>query len=526
MLELLMKLSKIGCFPTDDDFVVLKKQFLVYQGFGMSLGGILWGTLLLVFNYPTPSIIPFGYTAITIINFYFLWKLKNFNFSRIVQMSISVLLPFLLQWSLGGYGESGGVMIWALLALVSSATYMNVKDTYIIVVIFIALTLFSLIFDSYFELNYNMGVEESVSLVFLVVNILSVSLIVFFLMLYFNRMNQSHLLELRKSYTQLINSEKLAALGQISAGVAHEINTPLGAIKSSSEESVRGFKEMREVLPRLLQQLPSEQEKDQLMIFLVTVQPEMRFLTTKEERENKRSLTTELSELGVEHARFVAERLVKVGIYNVNEPMKQFCDRPYFGDIVTVLYDLLNQQRNNNTIQVAVEKASRIVQALKTYLHTSNSEERESINLEKNIDVVLTIYNNRLKQGVEVVKEYDEVPEILGYSDKLNQVWTNLIINAIQAMDGKGVLTIGIKKNRGFVKVSIGDTGCGIPKIIQSKIFDTFFTTKISGEGSGLGLDIIKRILEEHGGRIYFDSEENQGTTFFVELPIDKSSNE
>jgi signal transduction histidine kinase len=272
--------------------------------------------------------------------------------------------------------------------------------------------------------------------------------------------------------------------------------------------------------------LPSEQEKDQLMIFLISMQPEMNFLTTKEERELKRSLTNELSELGVEQARFIAERLVKVGIYKVNEPMKQFCNKPYFGDIVTVLYDFLNQQRNNNTIQVAVEKASRIVQALKTYLHTSISEERESINLAKNIDVVLTIYDNRLKQGVDVVKEYDEVPEVLGYSDQLNQVWTNLIINAVQAMDGKGLLTIGIKKNEGFVKVSISDTGCGIPENIQSKIFDTFFTTKISGEGSGLGLDIIKRILEEHGGRISFDSVENQGTTFFVELPINKSSNE
>lgn len=520
MKELLVKLSKIGCFHNDDDFVVVKKQFLVYQGIGMSLGGILWGTLLLVFNHPVPSVIPFGYTLITIINFTLLWKLKNFNTARIVQMSISVLLPFFLQWFLGGFSESGGVMLWSLLALVSSATYLNLRDSYITVVMFICLTLFSLILDPYFVENYNMRVEEHVSLVFLVVNILCVSLIVFFLMLYFNKMNQSNLLELRKSYTKLINSEKLAALGQISAGIAHEINTPLGAIKSSSEESVRGFQEMTEVLPQLMQQLPTEEEKDQLMFFLISVNPDMKFLTTKEERELKRNLSTQLEELGVDEARFVAERLVKVGIYEVNEPMKQFCNKPYFKDIVTVLYDLLNQQRNNNTIQMAVDKASRIVQALKTYLHTSISEEQQSIDLAKNIDIVLTIYHNRLKQGVDVVKEYDEVPEVLGYVDHLNQVWTNLIINAVQAMDGKGLLTIGIKEIEGFVQVSIADTGCGIPEEIRSKIFDTFFTTKISGEGSGLGLDIIKRILEDHRGKIYFDSEVNKGTTFYVELPI------
>lgn len=526
MKNLLAILSKIGCYPTDDDFVVVKKQFLVYQGIGMSFGGLLWGTLLFVFDYPLPSIIPYGYTLITILNFYFLWKLKNFNTARIVQMSISVLLPFLLQWFLGGFNVSGGVMLWSLLALVSSATYLNLRDIYITLVIFVGLILFSLILDPFFEKNYNMGVGEYVSLVFLVVNILSVSLIVFFLMLYFNRMNQSHLIELRKSYTKLINSEKLAALGQISAGVAHEINTPLGAIKSSSEESLRGFKELTEVLPKLLRQLPNEEEKDQLMMFMISFTPELKFLTTKEEREIKRALSIELDELGVEQARFVAERLVKVGVYKVNDAIRTFCNKPYFPDVVTVLYDLLNQQKNNNTIQVAVEKASRIVQALKTYLHTNSSEEKESINLANNIDVVLTIYQNRLKQGIEIVKDYEEIPEILGYSDQLSQVWTNLIINAVQAMDGKGRLTIGIKKIEGFVRVSIKDNGCGIPENIRSKIFDTFFTTKISGEGSGLGLDIIKRILKDHGGKIYFDSEVNKGTSFYVELPLSNDEHE
>ena len=175
---------------------------------------------------------------------------------------------------------------------------------------------------------------------------------------------------------------------------------------------------------------------------------------------------------------------------------------------------------------MAVEKASRIVLALKTYLHSSISEEQQSIDLAKNIDIVLTIYHNRLKQGVDVFKEYDEVPEVLGHVDQLNQVWTNLIINAIQAMDGKGTLTIGIKRKQEFVIVSISDTGCGIPENIRNKIFEPFFTTKISGEGSGLGMDIIKRILEEHGGKITFDTEIDKGTTFYIKLPINTTKNE
>jgi signal transduction histidine kinase len=526
MLELLASLSRIGVEKGDDDYIVVKKQFLVYQGAGMSLGGILWGTLLLIFNYPSPSVIPFGYTLITCVNFYLLWKYKNFEVARFIQMTISLLLPFFLQWFLGGYNESGGTMIWSLLALVSSATYQEKTGNVVIIVLFAALTVSSLIFDPYFEEHYNMGVSEGVSLVFLVVNILCVSTIVFFLVLYFERENQSNLRKLHKSYTKLINSEKLAALGQISAGVAHEINTPLGAIKSSSEESLQAFQEMLTILPEILAQMNSEEEKDQFLFFITSLNPDFKFLTTKEERVLKKELKAELDELGVDQSRFIAERLVKVGIHHLDDNYKQFCAKPYFPQIVALIYDLLNIQRNNNTIQIAVEKASRIVQALKTYLHSTVSEERESINLEANIDVVLTIYHNRLKQGVSVIKEYEEVPEILGYSDQLNQVWTNLIINAIQAMEGKGELTLGIKQKNDFVQVSIKDNGCGIPEDIQKKIFDPFFTTKISGEGSGLGLDIIKRILEEHGGDIYFETEINKGTTFYIELPVNHIKHE
>ena len=526
MLEILNKLSKIGVKSGDDDYYIVKKQFLVYQGAGMSLGGILWGTLLLVFNYPSPAIIPFGYTLITILNFYALWKYKNFEVARLIQMTISLMLPFFLQWFLGGYNESGGVMIWSLLALVSSATYQERIGNILIIGMFAVLTVSSLIFDDYFVKHFNMGVSDGVSLVFLVVNILCVSTIVFFLVLYFERENQSNLRKLHKSYTKLINSEKLAALGQISAGVAHEINTPLGAIKSSSEESLQAFQEMFLILPQLLTEMKTEDEKDQFMRFVTSLKPDFKFLTTKEERTLKKELRTKLDELNVEQSRFIAERLVKVGIHDMDEHFISFCKKPYFPQIVALIYDLLNIQRNNGTIQIAVEKASRIVQALKTYLHSTASEERESINLEKNLDIVLTIYHNRLKQGINVVKEYDPVPEILGYSDQLNQVWTNLIINSVQAMNGKGTLTLGLKRKGDFVNVSIKDTGCGIPENIQKKIFEPFFTTKISGEGSGLGLDIIKRILEEHGGQISFETEINNGTTFHIYLPINQSNNE
>ena len=136
------------------------------------------------------------------------------------------------------------------------------------------------------------------------------------------------------------------------------------------------------------------------------------------------------------------------------------------------------------------------------------------------METVLTLYHNLLKQGVEVIRKYDELPVIEGYPDDLNQIWTNLIHNSIQAMDLKGTLTITTRNEGEYISVSIADTGCGIEPDIRDKIFEPFFTTKKQGEGSGLGLDIVKRIVEKHNGIITFTSELGQGTEFIVKLPV------
>jgi signal transduction histidine kinase len=124
--------------------------------------------------------------------------------------------------------------------------------------------------------------------------------------------------------------------------------------------------------------------------------------------------------------------------------------------------------------------------------------------------------------GTELVRDYDDnLESMLCFPDELNQVWTNLIHNALQAMkDCSKILTVSIKKDGDYQIVSIGDSGSGIPEDIKDKIFHPFFTTKAAGEGSGLGLDIIKKIVEKHGGQISFDTQMDVGTTFHVRLPI------
>ncbi|MGC1246890.1 MAG: ATP-binding protein, partial [Spirulinaceae cyanobacterium] len=130
-----------------------------------------------------------------------------------------------------------------------------------------------------------------------------------------------------------------------------------------------------------------------------------------------------------------------------------------------------------------------------------------------------TLYHNQLKQGVKVQRNYTEIPSILCYPDELNQVWTNLIHNALQAMNNQGDLIIDVVEEKNQAKVSFTDTGKGIPEEIKSRIFKPFFTTKPPGEGSGLGLDIVSKIVDKHQGQITFESQPGC-TTFTVCLPV------
>ncbi len=125
-----------------------------------------------------------------------------------------------------------------------------------------------------------------------------------------------------------------------------------------------------------------------------------------------------------------------------------------------------------------------------------------------------------MKKGVEIIKIYDDIPKILCFPGELNQVWTNLISNAAYAMDYKGILEIKLEKLNAMVSVKIKDSGKGIPAEIADKIFDPFFTSKPEGEGTGLGLDIVKKIIDKHNGSINFESKTGEGTEFTVTLPV------
>ncbi|NJK73140.1 MAG: response regulator [Oscillatoriales cyanobacterium RU_3_3] len=324
--------------------------------------------------------------------------------------------------------------------------------------------------------------------------------------------------ELKATQEELIQSEKMAALGQLIAGVAHEINTPLGVIRSSAGNMAKFLSQTIEKLPALFQSL-SVQEGEAFLVLLQKSLQKESVLSSREERQFKRTLINQLEAEEIENAESLADNLVDMGIYNEIDGFLSLLKRADSEHILEVAYKLSSLERNTKKINNATDRASKVVFALKNYARYDSSGEMMSANLTEGIETVLTLYQNQFKQGVEVIKNYAQLPPVTCYPDELNQVWTNLIHNGLQAMDNRGTLIVDASQENQQVKISISDSGKGIPPEIKSKIFEPFFTTKPPGEGSGLGLHIVKKIVDKHSGKIEVDSVPGK-TTFTVFLPL------
>lgn len=326
--------------------------------------------------------------------------------------------------------------------------------------------------------------------------------------------------ELKRTQQELIQSEKMAALGQLMAGVAHEINTPLGAIRASSSNTTKALEESLTQLPKLNQRLNPQQQADFFALLQSSLHSNIQ-ITSREQRQFKKTLIHQLEKNDIDNARFIADTLTDMGIFNKIEPFIPLLKDPDIDWILQLAYNLSRLQSNNKNILTAVERAAKIVFALKNYAHFDSSGSKQLIQITNGLETVLELYHNQLKKGIEMKKEYQPLPPIWCYPDELMQVWTNLLHNAIQAMAGKGRLEIAVFEQDNHAVVQITDSGCGISSEIQSKIFEPFFTTKPAGEGSGLGLDIVKKIVNKHEGKIEFESQPGE-TTFRVLLPINQ----
>jgi PAS domain S-box-containing protein len=324
--------------------------------------------------------------------------------------------------------------------------------------------------------------------------------------------------QLRATQAELIQSEKMAALGQLVAGIAHEINTPLGAIRSSIENIADFLAETLQDLPHFFRQLPPDRYSEFLALMERSNQRKDAF-SSKEKRQFKRQLTRELASSEATDADTIADTLVDMGIYdNISQFLPLIKDQTGKKNL-KIAYQVSSLSKSTSTIMTATNRAAKMVFALRTYARYDVAAKKIEASITDGIETILTLYYNQLKHGVEVQRNFAELPPILCYPDELNQVWTNLIHNALQAMEYRGTLKIDVAQAANQIVISLTDSGKGIPPEDMPKIFDPFFTTKPAGEGSGLGLDIVQKIVKKHQGSITVDSIPGK-TTFTVSLPI------
>ncbi|KYC38464.1 histidine kinase [Scytonema hofmannii PCC 7110] len=327
---------------------------------------------------------------------------------------------------------------------------------------------------------------------------------------------------------QLRQQEKMAALGKMSAGLAHELNNPGAAARRAACQLRENFQDLQTISLKL-NLLSREQIKIITDIQYQATDNATRAAKldplTQSDKEDE--ITDWLEDHNINNAWKLAPTLVN-GFLDV-EKLDFLADNipsECLGSVLKWLEASLASYGLIDEIEQSTTRISDLVKAIKGYSYMDRAPLQE-IDLHEGIENTLLILHHRLKHGVIVNRDYDRtLPKICVYAGELNQVWTNLIDNAIDAMNGKGDLTIRTYKDSDCLVVEIIDTGAGIPLAIQSRIFEPFFTTKGVGKGTGLGLEIAYRIVvNRHHGNINFKSQQGH-TCFQIRLPLTVTSDQ
>jgi two-component system NtrC family sensor kinase len=256
----------------------------------------------------------------------------------------------------------------------------------------------------------------------------------------------------------LVQSEKMASLGQLVAGIAHEINNPVTFISAGVDSLGTNLEEVRQVL-EIYHRITPENTKEKL---------------------------------------------------NEIENLKEQID---YKQAIREINELIESIKNGT------ERTTQIVNGLRTFSRL-DEDVLKVADIHEGLNSTLILLRNKYKNRIKITKDYGDIPQLECFPGQLNQVFMNILSNAIDAIHEKGIIAITTSKSKGFIQIFIKDSGCGIPEDVKAKIFDPFFTTKEVGEGTGLGLSISHGIIEKHNGTIKVNSKAGIGTEFIISLPL------
>jgi signal transduction histidine kinase len=317
--------------------------------------------------------------------------------------------------------------------------------------------------------------------------------------------------------------DKMSALGKLSAGLAHELNNPASAAGRAAEGLRECMHELRRVNKALDDQSLTCAERFAITSLeekLLNELPSLPARDALEQSDLEEDLASWMNRHRIANASRLASGLAEAGVnLDMLETLgKQFREEA-LPQVLAHVVASIGAERLTREIETSTGRISELVRAVKEYTYMDQAPEQE-IDIHRGIENTLTMLKFRLKHGVKVTREFaPDLPRVVAHGSELNQVWTNLIANAIDAMDGKGELKIRTSREFDGVVVEITDSGTGIPDSVKPHIFEPFFTTKGVGEGTGMGLDTVYRIIRAHQGEISFDSQPGR-TKFQIRLRI------
>lgn len=497
----------------------------VVSGFAwaVSVAGLIWGSIYLALGLPAVAAYPFGFAALSAVNVFAYRRHRRYALLTCIQMFAILLVPAFVMLHLGGLISSGAVGLWSLLAPIGALLVIGRRFA---LGVFAAFAL-SIAVGLWADQNLT-GLEtlsSGAQMSFLLLNIFGVSLVAFSAMRIFIDANdrlareQQRLRAMEKSYVAqeavLRQSERLATLGKLSAGVAHELNNPAaaaGRATSHLSDVVNRLVEDATVLLRLgigadgLAWLSSKVDPD------ASADP-----LDVSDRED--DLVRWLMNRSVDDPWALADSLVSAGfeVSVLNQAMERYNERQVLGALHWIA-DVSRAQMLLAEVRTSTGRISEIVRALKGYSHMDRATE-DAVDVVQGIEDTLVILRSQLS-GIDVETRFDPMlPSVVGNAGEINQVWTNLIANAAEALGGRGTITVTATCEGDQVRVDVVDDGPGIPPDLIDSIFDPFVTTKAPGEGTGLGLNLTHQIVQErHRGSIDVESRPSR-TQFTVRLP-------
>ncbi|MCO4745873.1 MAG: hypothetical protein KC912_13850 [Proteobacteria bacterium] len=572
MMDFILRIGSLGDKPDDSPSEKLKHQFLVWMGILMCGGGLLWGSIAAYFSLFLPAVIPYGYVVLTVLNLGYFKASKNWAFVRMAQVFISLLLPFLFQWALGGFSDSGAMMLWAMLALVGSLTFSEWRSSVGWLVLYLGLAVVSGVLDPYVREAYSQNPSDGVQTAFIVTNIVVISSIVFGLTIYLNVAQERERIAAERAREEVFELNE--HLEDVVEARTAELHTALSRSKAIVDNMVdglvainsAGFIQTANPAVWRLFALEDDMTGHSALEVLPPEIAELAGMAMAEGGDHKIEIRLPGQRTGTAVASGISdgEDITGAVVILRDVTLEKEIDRMKTDFIATVSHELrtpltsilgfaqlthskldsrvfplvpeddkrankaMDQARVN--FDIMKKEGARLTSLINDVLDISKMEagrmEWKSEPVDPKMLVHRTIEATQplLKKGVTMVPHLDEtLPVLQGDRDRLLQLMINLVSNATKFTD-EGEIIVCARNVDGGVELCCKDTGAGIEPAELPTIFEKFRqvgeTLTDRPQGTGLGLPICRQIARAHGGDITVESGIGEGSRFYVVIPL------